>query len=209
MYSRWQRYQLPEDFPTGTFGDWIIKRVHPSNRSLNAINLSLLANNMEDRQVRPGSYVLLSHAASEYVIMSDTTAEIHDLYPLFDEVNNWGNDPEVLIHGLGLGVALQGVMLEGASKVTVVEKDKELLDVVGSYWKEIYECKLELINDDAMTWAPSKNRRWDIAWHDIWPYICADNLKSMHRLHRRFGHRVSWQGSWCRRMCENARRRKL
>jgi hypothetical protein len=34
-------------------------------------------------------------------------------------------------------------------------------------------------------------------------------LVEMRSLHRRYGSRCDWQGSWCRRECERARRRSL
>lgn len=32
----------------------------------------------------------------------------------------------------------------------------------------------------------------------IWPEIVTTNLPEMTRLHRKYGRRVGWQGSWCR-----------
>lgn len=43
---------------------------------------------------------------------------------------------------------------------------------------------------------------WDVAWYDIWPEITSDNLEGMKRLHRSYGRRVGWQGSWARSLIE-------
>ena len=50
-----------------------------------------------------------------------------------------------------------------------------------------------------------RDTRYDVVWHDIWDNICADNLPEMHRLHRRYGRRCDWQGSWARWHCERQR----
>jgi hypothetical protein len=46
-----------------------------------------------------------------------------------------------------------------------------------------------------------------VAWHDVWANICEDNLPLMARLHRRYGRRVNWQGSWSKEVVLAARRR--
>lgn len=207
--QRWKQYQLPEDFPTGTFGSWTIDRIALEGTELDAANLRLIIGGFCDRTMEPGSYVRLRKEGYCDPIMSDTPAEIRDLYPLVDAVVDWGWNPTVLLHGLGLGVALRAAVLEGASKITVVEKDKDLLDFVGAYWKDYYRDTVELIHDDAMTWSPKRGAKWDIVWHDIWPAITSDNLKDMHKLHRRFGKRSRWQGSWCRNVCEDSRSGRL
>jgi hypothetical protein len=52
--------------------------------------------------------------------------------------------------------------------------------------------------------------RWDVAWHDIWADMCEDNLPGMATLHRRYGRRVEWQGSWGReRILADRRRSRL
>jgi spermidine synthase len=112
----------------------------------------------------------------------------------------------VLIHGLGLGVVLNGCLLKPeVTQVTVVERSTDVIALVASHYQERFGDRFELIQGDAFTWKPEKGRRWSFAWHDVWDYICADNLPEMHKLHRRFGQRVNWQRSWCRSLCERYR----
>lgn len=61
---------------------------------------------------------------------------------------------------------------------------------------------------DCFTWKPEKGARWDVVWHDVWDNICTDNLPEMTKLHRRFGRRCDWQGSWCRDRLLSERRRE-
>jgi hypothetical protein len=67
--------------------------------------------------------------------------------------------------------------------------------------------RLTIHHGDALTYKWPVGTRWTVAWHDIWDTICEDNLPDMNRLHRRFGRRVDWQGSWCRDLIETERRR--
>jgi predicted methyltransferase len=100
------------------------------------------------------------------------------------------------MHGLGLGVALNGAFLNGADHVTVIEKSSDVITLTGKYWQEKYGDRLTIIEGDAYTWKPESGKSWDIVWHDVWDNLCTDNLQAMAKLHRRFGRRCKWQGSW-------------
>ena len=65
-----------------------------------------------------------------------------------------------------------------------------------------FDCKLNIICADALEWKPPKGTRYNAVWHDIWDNICGDNLDDMKKLHRKYGRRTNWQGSWCRDQCE-------
>jgi hypothetical protein len=46
-------------------------------------------------------------------------------------------------------------------------------------------------------------------WHDIWLDLCTDNLEGMGKLHRKYGRRTDWQGSWEKdRLLSHRRREK-
>lgn len=128
------------------------------------------------------------------IIMSDTRAEIDDHRELFRRAKG-----HVLIHGLGLGMALSGVARKPeVSHVTVVELAEDVLHLVQGHYTEMYGDKVTYVQDDALTWKPPAGQRYGAVWHDIWPTICETNLEQMKRLHRRFGRRAEWQGSWAR-----------
>ena len=74
-----------------------------------------------------------------------------------------------------------------------------LVQLVGThYWTmDIPRDKeLNIIVADAMTWRPKPGERFDVVWHDIWNNICTDNLPEMSKLHRSYGRRCNWRGSW-------------
>jgi hypothetical protein len=57
-----------------------------------------------------------------------------------------------------------------------------------------------------MEYRPDAGARFGAIWHDIWDSICEDNLDQMKTLHRRYGRRCDWQGSWGRDTIEALRR---
>lgn len=199
--------ELPEgDSPAGR---WRIKRVNVTAHDEEWGRLRALCGG-GGRFVPAGQYTNLiripqrdpkPHESWWTIVMSDTPDEIRDHWPLLLEAKG-----DVLIHGLGLGVCIGPLMVkEGVERVTVVEIDPDLIALVAPHYRERYPDRLEIIQGDALTWEPPKGKRWGAVWHDIWDAINADNLETMKRLHRRFGRRCDWQGSWARDYCEDAR----
>lgn len=133
------------------------------------------------------------------VIMSDTPAELRDLYEFRRAATG-----SVLINGLGLGIAAAMALAKSeVSDVTIIEQS---LDVLALVAPSLACDRLTIIQADAYEWNPPKGRQWHVVWHDIWDDICADNLIGMKRLHRKYGRRAVWQGSWCRYECQRAAR---
>ena len=88
-------------------------------------------------------------------------------------------------------------------RVTVVEVNQDVIDLVGPHYSALYGAHhVEIVHGDALTYQPPKKVRYGAVWHDIWANICPDNLPEMHKLHRRYGRRSDWQGSWSRHLCE-------
>ena len=152
--------------------------------------------------VPPGEYTKLIVDGALW--MSDTPDEIRDHRKLFSAVEEFYKEQgsvTILLHGLGLGMALKGCVLEsyGHARITVVEKDPRVAKHIGDFWKNQYpKTIIKVINDDALTWKPQRGARWDVVWHDIWIDISSDNFDEMSKLHRRFGQRCKWQSSWSR-----------
>jgi spermidine synthase len=105
----------------------------------------------------------------------------------------------VLINGLGLGLVLYDCAIKPeVNKVTVIEIDKNIIELVGSQYQSIFGDKIEIVNADALEYIPPKGVRYDCAWHDIWDVICLDNWEEYKKLHRKYGRRCNFQDSWCR-----------
>lgn len=134
------------------------------------------------------------------LVMSDTPKEMSDHWDLFRAASG-----HVLLNGLGLGCCLNVVRHAAeVTGVTVIEKNADVIGLVASRFPGV-----EIIHGDALTWQPPKGKRYGAVWHDIWSDICEDNLAQMHALHRKYGRRTDWQGSWSRGQIEAARRRRV
>lgn len=112
----------------------------------------------------------------------------------------------VLINGLGIGMVLNAVLLKPeVEKAFVVEKSADVIALSGKHYEKKFGDRVQIIQDDALQFQPPKGIKFGVVWHDIWDYICSDNLEQMKQLHRRYGRRAEWQGSWCRELCEYQR----
>ena len=181
------------DVPPGKKGDWEVSRFCVSASDIAIHNMREPA-----RSITPGDYTRLTHGGE--VVVSDTPAECRDHFPLFGHLI--GN---MLINGLGIGVALQGALDQQAVEhVTVIEIAEDVITLVAGHYQERYGARLSVIHADALFWKPPKGTRYDAVWHDIWPTICGDHWHEMKRLHRRYGHWCNWQDSWCRSQIRRA-----
>jgi hypothetical protein len=134
--------------------------------------------------------------------MSDTTAEAQDHMEAYLEMRERGG--RVLIVGLGLGMIVRKALeLDNIEHVDVVEIDPDVIALVGPTY-EGERCTIHQGDIYEMKW-PS-GTRWSVAWFDIWPTICDDNLPEMTRLARSYGRRVDWQGFWARERCLDMKR---
>lgn len=132
------------------------------------------------------------------LVMSDTPAEQRD--HCYAVMNAKGS---CLLNGLGIGMVLKNILLKDeVTDVTVVEISQDLIDLVSPHYND---SRVNFICSDALTYKPPKGKRYNMVWHDIWDYICGDNLPEMERLHRKYSRRCDWQGSWCKQECMRGR----
>lgn len=182
--------------PEGTSGDWKVSHFEIKEEDLRFD----FHNRMVGRQATPGKYTKLTR--NNKIIMSDTPAELSDLGPL-----KYKAEGRVLVHGLGLGCAVDLLMdLPNVKDVTVIEQSHDVIMLAGKTLKGRYGDRLSIINADAFEWKP-KGAKFDSIWSDIWDDICSDNLKEMERLRRMWVRRTKWHGHWCRIECLQAKRR--
>jgi hypothetical protein len=130
-------------------------------------------------------------------MMSDTPAEIYDHYEPIYQAKELGG--RILINGLGLGCIIKALLsFPNVTRIDVVELEKDIINLVSPYYND---PRVYIYHDDAYTIKWDKSDKWSVAWHDIWATICSDNLKDMTKLHRKYGHKVEWQGSWAKELC--------
>ena len=159
----------------------------------------------DGRACEPGVYHRL--LVDGQLWMSDTSAELRDhLSPVLEMRRRQG---DVLIHDLGLGLVVAAAIRTGHD-VDVVELDPRVGEAVGPSMQDLasrhnVDCRIHIA--DAYEHRFEPGRRWAVVWHDIWPSLCVDNLQEMARLHRRYGGRADWQGSWCKELLKRHRQR--
>lgn len=174
--------------PEGSSGPWKVERFEIP---LDLTNLRMMR---DGRGCFPGTYTRLVHQ-TRGIVMSDTTAEAADHIEPYQRATG-----RCLIHGLGLGCFLGMILAKPeVTEVDVVEIDDDVIKLVAPHFYQQYpHSRLRIHHGDARTMKWPRGSRWEMVWHDIWDNICADNLPEMQALHRSFGRRCNWQGSWAR-----------
>jgi hypothetical protein len=187
------------DVPNGTSGAWSVETftVTEEDERWDMVRAAA-SSSSRGRYVPAGTYKALKR--NGHIIMSNTSDEIRDHRYFFSRAKG-----KVLINGLGLGVALKAILNKVNEKgapavelVHVVEKAEDVLKLVRPTYES--DKRVSFIHADALEYKPAL--RYDVVWHDIFDDICADNLPIMHKLHRKYGGKTEWQGSWCRERCE-------
>lgn len=191
------------DVPEGKSGPWEIQRFTVSEEAAKLHQLQCIFSFQAGRGVQPGTYTRLVKEQAFDPMMSDTPAEMNDHYwAVKDAVGN------ILVTGLGLGIVANAMLLKPeVNKVTVIEIDQDIINLVENHLKGKFGDRLEIIHADAFTWVPPKPRSrgmFDFAWHDIWPTICGDNWEEMKKLKRHYQnwvkHQRCWVEGWVKRL---------
>lgn len=183
--------------PEGSSGNWRIERFEITEDNARIENMRMcFSPGMGRRTLSPGNYTRLMRGGS--VVMSDTDAEKADhSYAVYQARGT------ILINGLGIGMVLNACLLKPeVERAVVVEKSADVISLCADHYRKQFGSRVEIVEADAMQFTPSKGERFGMVWHDIWDNICADNLPEMATLHRRYGRRCDWQGSWCKELCK-------
>lgn len=183
------------DVPDGTSGNWRIKTVEIGEQKAR-FNAAM---SKSGRYMPAGTYKVLMRGAT--TVMSNTPDEIADHREFY-----WNAKGHVLVNGLGLGMVIE-MVVNRVEHITVVEASADVITLVAPHYRDKYPRQLEIVHADAYEYTPPRGVRYNAVWHDIWDDICADNLEEMARLHRKYGRRADWQGSWGKELCQWYRRR--
>lgn len=179
--------------PDGVSGEWQIETFEIKQPELS----ELMSKIKTGRGVPPGKYKVLRRGS--VTVMSNTPDEIQDFRHFVSNATG-----SVLVNGLGLGVLLNALLQKpNITEITVVEKSADVIKLVGETY--LKDNRVTIINADAFEFVPPKGKRYNAVWHDIWDYICADNLPEMARLHRKYAKRADYQQSWCKEQCKRGR----
>jgi len=184
------------DVPEGSAGIWRVERFTVSDDDVRMHNLRCMFNPGQGRRtIKAGTYTRLMRGST--VVMSDTDAEKFDHFWTVRMATG-----TILLNGLGIGMVLNACLLKPeVEKAIVVEKNQEVIALCGEHYCNKFRGRVEIVHSDAFDFKPTKGTRFGMVWHDIWDNICSDNLPEMTKLHRRYGRRTEWQGSWCKEEC--------
>jgi len=193
---------IPEVLPEGECG--IAKVEHYEVSCSDSMFTSIRTMQHPGAFVSEGKYAKLM--VGHRLMMSDTSMERRSNYEVVRQAR--GN---VLIAGLGLGMIVHPILRKPeVTSVEVIEKYQDVIDLVAP---EIQKWeggeKFSTIHADVLDWKPTKGRKWDTIYFDIWTDICTDNLDEISTLHRRFARRKpsdGWMGSWMRERLQSQRR---
>lgn len=189
--------QIEVTVPDGAKGEWVIDSFHVSEEDAAYSRRRAAATLGREPAIPAGRYKRLMRGT--VLVMSNTPMEI-DTHREFIRMAR-GN---VLINGLGLGMALTAILRKPeVMTVTVVELSVEVIDLVGPTFAN--DARVSIICGDAFTWTPPRGARYDAVWHDIWDDITSENLPQMAELHRKYARRTRWQESWAREECRALR----
>lgn len=202
MTRRDFRAEMKVDLPEGSHGDVSVEHFEVTN---NLENMRLWTHG---RECTPGMYTRLMRGKTLW--MSDTDAERSDHLEPAWRINEEATR-RVLIGGLGLGMILRVALLTPqVEHVDVVELDEDVIALIGPSYEKMAEelgKSLTIHHADVFKIKWPAGTRWDVAWFDVWPDLCADNLESMSKLRRSYGGRTSWNECWGRELTIAERRR--
>lgn len=132
-------------------------------------------NNRPEDYIKEGKYKRLYFNGK--LFMSNTQMEINSHFEAFYRATG-----TVLVAGLGLGMYLQVIKdLKDVKKITVVEKEKDIIDLIGKYF---IDDKIEIINADIFEYETDEH--FNFVWIDIWDSINIKNIKEMQLLKDKF-----------------------
>ena len=185
--------QTRSSVPPGNKGDWKVERFVVDRTGAMQHNFREIARGFsESRFIVPGVYTRL--VRNDTVVMSDTPAERAEALDLLREATG-----KMLINGLGLGWTIEAcIQKPSVDHITVVEISPDVIELTGKYLQQKFPGRLTIIQHNALTYKAPRGQCFDVVWHDIWDDIVSDNYEQMKTLHRKYGRRCGWQGSWCR-----------
>lgn len=152
-----------------------------------------------------GKFIRLTNRGE--VVMSDTSMEKRTNANFVRNAHG-----KVLIGGLGISLILLAIQdKEEVEHITVVEKNKEVIELVGSQLP--LNSKVTIVNDDVFTYKPLF--KYNTIYMDIWNYINEDvyqeEMKPLISRYRKYlvpksEDEERFIDCWCKRQAKNGER---
>lgn len=188
--------------PEGQSGRWRVERFHVSEVDAIRANLAGVTSDIlncdRNQMFESGTFTKLIYFDEDsklHTVMSDTTKERNDHQEFVDIAFG-----RVLVNGLGIGVVIQALLEKSTvTSVHVVEKEKDVINLVADHYKARFGDRFVLHHASAFDFKPRGH--YSFVWNDIWPDISDMNIPEMEQLKKKYEHRCSWQGCWAEEEC--------
>lgn len=154
-----------------------------------------------------GTYIKLTHKGE--IVMSDTDMEKDTNFRFCNMAHG-----DVLIGGLGIGMIVLAIQDKPeVESITILEKSAEVIQLVGSQLP--INDKVQIINADVFEWKPTKGKKFNCIYMDIWNWINSDVYREeMLPLTRKYCHYLAsksedpnrFMDCWCKKQAENNER---
>ena len=168
--------RIQTNIPAGVCGDYCITN-------------NLLGFDCYGRKDTEGFYSYLMH--NDAILMHDCEHEYAEHSELWQRAHG-----HVLIAGLGVGmVNAYLINLPTVESVTIIEKSKEVIDLVWNHCKK--DERFELINADIHTWDNPKNKKWNVGWFDTNPWLYGMSFEEyIENINKKYQPFCDWIGFW-------------
>ena len=189
-----ERTYWKSDLPTGCSGEVKIERFEVTPLSKDELSGNTNPVTGWGKRI-PGWYTRLY--IGQTVMMTDLYEEWWSQRHAIREAYNRGG--HVLISGLGIGLIIDALLKPPRTtvqKVTVLEQNEHVIQLVAEHFFQKYPDKLSIIHTDALTWTPPDPSHYQVVWHDIWPYPRMVPTEEIDRLRKKFSSCSDWQGFW-------------
>lgn len=173
-----------------TFGDWCIKKFTVTERDAELFNMRMRFQGRDDECVSAGEFIRLEQRSTGNVVMSNTPMECKTNEVAYENARG-----SVLVAGLGMGMILEAMLSKPeVTKIRVIEIDKDIIDYVGSFFKD--DPRIEIIHDDILIYFPAQKEYYNYVWIDIWDDIDIKNEPQFAELSERFKDHCDEMSVW-------------
>jgi hypothetical protein len=172
------------------FGNWKIEEFVISKNEADRFNMRQAFQGKTKELIREGTYMRLEQLSTGFVVMSNTPMELNSNLVAYKNATG-----KVLVAGLGMGMILDAILSkDDVTKVRVVEVDKDIIDYVGSFYKN--DPRVEIIHADIRDYFLKNEEQFSYIWIDIWDGINESNLDEMYELNERFSDHCTNMNLW-------------
>ena len=186
--------------PDGVSGPWKVETFTITQEQSDMTKLRAQLNHDPHIYIPAGTYKRLLCLGE--VVMSNSPMEYNTNKSFIDKAKG-----RVLINGLGLGMVLSEILKKDTvESVTVIERSQDVINLTAPSFT--HDPRVNIVHACAFEYTPEEGAIFDVVWHDIWTYICPDNLKEMKKLEEKYKPIVTdYQASWAKRECQMMERR--